>query len=185
MLLKDTAAAASLSFYSGVYIDAQNCKVDVASKIDGAAFFNGVSSIKGTVCTEAAVATIVGPPPTVLRTNCRTAPDPFAGTLPTVSNQACAYNSQSFSGNVTLNPGVYCGNFSFASSGTNSLTLNAGLYIFKNAQWDLFTTFPGQLEHNRVQRYVLFSPTAIRIFRRGRELHSRSARRQAELMLIF
>lgn len=71
-----------------------------------------------------------------LKTNCRTAVDPFAGKLPVPSNSACSHTNLVFNGGTAnLMPGVYCGGVNF-NSGTN-VTLAPGLYVIRGGDWNV------------------------------------------------
>jgi Flp pilus assembly protein TadG len=113
---------------SGAQINAPNCEIHVASTQSPAAIFNTTLNVKR-ICIKGSTIIKNGGanPPAV--TSCATISDPFAGKLPTVTAGTCIYQSP-LSGNVTLNPGTYCGGINFNGSGT--LTLNPGLYVLKS-----------------------------------------------------
>jgi len=113
---------------SGAQITAPNCEIHVASTQSPAAIFNTTLNVKR-ICIKGSTIIKNGGanPPAV--TSCATISDPFAGKLPAVTAGTCTYQSP-LSGNVTLNPGTYCGGINFNGSGT--LTLNPGLYVLKS-----------------------------------------------------
>jgi len=113
---------------SGAQINAPSCEIHVASTQSPAAIFNTTLNVKR-ICIKGSTIIKNGGanPPAV--TSCATISDPFAGKLPTVTAGTCIYQSP-LSGNVTLNPGTYCGGINFNGSGT--LTLNPGLYVLKS-----------------------------------------------------
>lgn len=138
LLAKSQTASPGLLANGGASIFGPSCEVHVASTGNPAATFNAGNvfsvpklCVAGTQILQNSVTL-----PT-LSTGCAVAADPFAATLPTVSPGSCTVNDQNYSGSVTLNPGVYCGNFNFNASG--AVTLNPGLYIFKNTHWNLNT----------------------------------------------
>ncbi len=101
----------------------------VASTQSPAAIFNTTLNVKR-ICIKGSTIIKNGGanPPAV--TDCSTISDPFAGKLPTVTVGSCDYNNQTYNpGNVTIDPGVYCGWTNFNGSGT--LKLNPGLYVIK------------------------------------------------------
>lgn len=136
LLAKSQTASPGLLANGGATILGANCEVHVASTGNPAATFNSgnvFNVAKLCVAGTQIIQNSVTLP--ALSTGCATAADPFAATLPTVSVGACTVSNQNYSGNVTINPGVYCGGFNFNGSGT--VTLNPGLYIFKNTNWNI------------------------------------------------
>lgn len=143
ILALSTTATPGLLVNSGVNIDAPNCQIDVkslgASGGAPAATFNANSALTVSKICVAGSYTLNNPSaPPQLQKNCATASDPFAGALPSVTAGACNVSNQNYTGNVTLNPGVYCGNFNF-NSPAGTLTFNPGLYIFKGVTWNINT----------------------------------------------
>jgi len=128
ILLVNALDSQALLVNSGAVLNAPSCEVHVASTQNPAAMFNATLNVKR-ICIKGANITKNGgvTPPAV--TGCATISDPFAGKLPTVTAGTCI-NQSPLSGNVTLNPGTYCGGVNFNGSGT--LTLNPGLYILKS-----------------------------------------------------
>ncbi len=130
ILLVDTLDTQALLVNSGAQITAPTCEIDVLTTQSPAAVFNTTLNVER-ICIKGSTIIKNGGanPPAV--TNCPAISDPFAGTLPTVSVAACDFNNQVYNpGNVTLNPGVYCGSTNFNGSGT--ATLNPGLYVINN-----------------------------------------------------
>ncbi|MBV8922224.1 TadE/TadG family type IV pilus assembly protein [Bradyrhizobium sp.] len=128
ILLVNTLYSQALLVNSGVQLNAPSCEIDVLSTQSPAAIFNSTLNVKR-ICIKGSTIIENGgvTPPAV--TNCPAISDPFAGKLPTVTPGTCIYQSP-LSGNVTLNPGTYCGGVNFNGSGT--LTLNSGLYVLQN-----------------------------------------------------
>ena len=128
ILLVNALDSQALLVNSGAVLNAPSCEVHVASTQNPAAMFNATLNVER-ICIKGANITKNGgvTPPAV--TGCATISDPFAGKLPTVTAGTCI-NQSPLSGNVTLNPGTYCGGVNFNGSGT--LTLNPGLYILKS-----------------------------------------------------
>jgi len=133
ILLVNTLAAQALLVNSGGKLNAPTCEIHVLSTQSPAAIFNDSPNVKR-ICIKGSTIIKNGGanPPAV--TSCATIGDPFAGNLPTVSAGSCIYQSP-LSGNVTLDPGTYCGGVNFNGSGT--LTLNPGLYVIKNGAWNI------------------------------------------------
>lgn len=136
LLALSTTASPGLLANSNVVIDAPSCEIDVASKGWPAATFNGGDSFSVSKLCVAGTQILnnAGSIP-ALSTGCPVVSDPFAGKLPAVTVGACTVSYQNYSGNVTLDPGVYCGGFNFNGSGT--VTFNPGLYVFKNVSWNM------------------------------------------------
>lgn len=113
---------------SGAQINAPNCEIHVASTQSPAAIFNTTLNVKR-ICIKGSTIIKNGGANPPVETSCATISDPFAGKLPTVTPGSCIYQSP-LAGNVTLDPGTYCGGINFNGSGT--LTLNPGLYVLKS-----------------------------------------------------
>jgi len=136
ILVLDPSSSQTLLVNSGVTINAPNCEIDVASKGNPAAVFNSSATLNVAKICVAGTNTIQnGGTVSALSTNCATASDPFAGTLPTPSSASCTVSNQNYTGTNTLTAGVYCGNFNF--NGTGTLNLQPGVYVFKNTHWNL------------------------------------------------
>jgi Flp pilus assembly protein TadG len=133
ILLVNTLATQALLVNSGGKLNAPNCEIHVLSTQNPAAIFNDTPNVKR-ICIRGSTIIKNGGanPPAV--TSCAAISDPFAGTLPAVTPGTCIYQSP-LSGNVTLNPGTYCGGVNFNGSGT--LTLNPGLYVISNGSWNI------------------------------------------------
>jgi Flp pilus assembly protein TadG len=130
ILLVNTLKSQALLVNSGAQITAPNCEIDVLSTQNPAAMFNATLNVQN-ICIKGSNITKNGGANPPVTTSCAAISDPFAGTLPSVSVGACDFNNQVYDpGNVTLNPGVYCGWTNFNGSGT--LTLNPGLYVIKS-----------------------------------------------------
>lgn len=132
ILLIDPTQSQSFLVNSGANLNAPNCEIHVRSTANPVAIFNSGTTLnvkriclKGTTIIKNGG---VNPP---AETGCAAISDPFTSSMPAVSVGACAYNNQTYNpGNVTINPGVYCGWTNFNGSG--ALTLNPGLYIIKS-----------------------------------------------------
>jgi hypothetical protein len=143
ILLLNKAYSQSLLINGGAILNAPNCEIDVLTTQNPAAVFNATLNVKNICVAGSTVLKNGGANPPV-QTGCAAITDPFAGKLPQVANSGCDFSSQTYnSGNVTLNPGVYCGGTNFNGSG--SATLNPGLYVISggsmsfNSNW----TFSG------------------------------------------
>ncbi|MDH7794505.1 MULTISPECIES: TadE/TadG family type IV pilus assembly protein [unclassified Beijerinckia] len=136
ILVLDPTSSQSLLVNSGVTINAPKCQIDVASKGNPAAIFNSGGNFQvSKICVAGTNVIQNGGAVSSLSTGCKTATDPFAGTLPPPASATCTVSNQNYSGTNTLQPGVYCGNFNFNGSGT--LNLQPGVYVFKNTRWNL------------------------------------------------
>ncbi|HTO62159.1 MAG TPA: TadE/TadG family type IV pilus assembly protein [Bradyrhizobium sp.] len=131
ILLTNTLASQALLVNSGGKINAPTCEIHVLSTQNPAAIFNDTPNVKRICIKGSTIIKNGGASPNAV-TSCATISDPFAGTLPTISVGTCT-DPGNFSGNVTLNPGTYCGT-NFNGSGT--LTLNPGLYVIKGT-WNI------------------------------------------------
>lgn len=136
MLALAPATTQALLVNSGVSLNAPNCRIDVKSTAAPAAIFNASSTLNvSKICVQGTSVIQNAGPVGVLETGCRAAVDPFIGALPAVTPGACTVSNQNYAGVNVLSPGVYCGAFNF--NGVGSLTLNPGLYVFKDAVWNL------------------------------------------------
>jgi len=128
ILLVNTLDAQELLVNSGAQLNAPTCEIHVLSTQSPAAIFNTTLNVKR-ICIKGSSIIKNGGANPPAETSCATISDPFAGKLPTVTAGTCIYQSP-LSGNVTLDPGTYCGGVNFNGSGT--LTLNPGLYVLKS-----------------------------------------------------
>lgn len=132
ILLVNPSRSQAFLVNSDANLQAPNCEIHVRSTSSPAAIFNAGSTLNvKRVCVKGSNVTKNGGTNPPAETNCAAISDPFASSMPVVTVGACTHNNQVFNpGNVTINPGVYCGWTNFNGSGT--LTLNPGLYIIKN-----------------------------------------------------
>lgn len=138
ILAKSATASPGLLANAFASLNAPGCEIHVASQGNPAATFNSSVDLKvARICVAGKNLLLNSATLPMLQTDCKTASDPFEATLPTVSAGACTVSGQTYSGEVTVSPGVYCGGFNFNGSG--KLTLNPGLYVFKSAVWNLNT----------------------------------------------
>jgi Flp pilus assembly protein TadG len=129
MLLVNPLRSQELLVNSGAQLNAPNCEIHVLSTQNPAAIFNTNLNVKR-ICVKGSTVIKNGGANPPVETSCAAISDPFAGKLPSVSVGACDHNGQVYDpGNVTINPGVYCGWTNFNGSGT--LTLNPGLYVIE------------------------------------------------------
>jgi hypothetical protein len=127
ILLVNQLASQALLVNAGAVLNAPTCEIDVQSTRGPAAIFNTTLNVKN-ICIAGTTIIKNGGSDPPAQTGCAAISDPFVGKLPTVSVGNCDFNGQAFDpGNLTLNPGVYCGSTNFNGSGT--LTLRPGLYI--------------------------------------------------------
>lgn len=131
ILLVDPTQSQSLLVNSGANLNAPNCEIHVRSTASPAAIFNaGTTMNVKRICIKGNTIIKNGGVNPPAETGCAAISDPFTNTMPPVSAGSCNYNNQTYNpGNVTINPGVYCGWTNFNGNGT--LTLNPGLYVIK------------------------------------------------------
>ena len=131
ILLVHPTASQSLLVNSGTSLTAPNCEIHVDSTAGTAGMINSGTTLGvKRICIKGGATQNGGTNP-VVSTHCAAISNPFVNTLPYVSPGGCDFNNQTYnSGNVSINPGVYCGWTNFNGSGT--LKLNPGLYIIKN-----------------------------------------------------
>ena len=131
ILLVNTTASQSFLVNSGAVLNAPNCEIDVDSTAGTAGMINSGTTLNvKKVCIKGGATQNGGNNP-VVSTGCAAISNPFVNALPQVNPGSCNFNNQTYnSGNVTINPGVYCGWTNFNGSG--NLTLNPGLYIIEN-----------------------------------------------------
>jgi Flp pilus assembly protein TadG len=131
ILLTNMLATQALLVNSGGKLNAPTCEIHVLSTQSPAAIFNDTPNVKRICIKGSTIIKNGGANPNAV-TSCAAISDPFAGTLPNISVGTCT-DPGNFSGNVTLNPGTYCGtNF----NGSGALTLNPGLYVIKGT-WNI------------------------------------------------
>lgn len=137
MMILDPTAAQALLVNSGATVQAPNCEIHVKSKGNPAAIFNSGSTINSKkLCIEGSNVTRNGGSYSNLSLACATASDPYAGTVPTPSASSCTYSNLNYNGgNVTLQPGTYCGWFNFNSA--PNIAFSPGLYVIKSGGWNV------------------------------------------------
>ncbi|TIN21270.1 MAG: hypothetical protein E5Y31_21680 [Mesorhizobium sp.] len=130
ILLVNPSKSQSFLVNSGVALKAPECEIHVLSTANPAAIFNSGSTLAAKrTCVKGK--DIINNGGMSAETNCAAISDPFAKSMPKVSVGACNFNNQVYDpGNVTLQPGVYCGWTNFNGSG--KLTLKPGLYVINN-----------------------------------------------------
>ena len=160
LLIKDPSSYQTLLLNSAANIKA-NCEVHVASTANPAAIFNAASTLDATrVCVAGTRVINNGGNVSNLKTGCKIAEDPFEKTLPTVAaNTPCTMNGANYNGgNVTFNPGTYCGWYNFNSPST--IKLNPGLYIIRGGGWQVnggSFTANGVTIYYEDSSYILFN----------------------------
>jgi len=139
ILLVNQSYSQSLVVNLGAVLNAPNCEIDVLTTQNPAAVFNATLNVQNICVAGSTVLKNGGANPPV-QTGCAAISDPFAGKLPQVASSGCDFDNQTYSaGNITLNPGVYCGWTNFNGSGR--VTLNPGLYVISggsmnfNSNW--------------------------------------------------
>lgn len=74
-----------------------------------------------------------------IQTNCPVSPDPFLGAFEEPDSSNCDYGNMNFNeANITLHPGVYCGNINFNNSNAK-VTFTGGEqpYILRGSRWNV------------------------------------------------
>ncbi len=136
LVLNKTASQAFL-VNSGAEVDAPDCELHVESTAKPAAIFNAGSDISTQrICIYSKYIIDNGGTHPNLELECITSNDPFAGKLSNPSSSSCTYSNLNFNGgNVTLNPGVYCGWINFNNS--PNVTFKPGVYVIKSGGWNV------------------------------------------------
>lgn len=71
-----------------------------------------------------------------IKLNCEVNPDPYLGVFDVPDSSICDFNSRNFNDSeITLEPGVYCGNFNFNGSPNVTFTGGEQPYILRNSRW--------------------------------------------------
>lgn len=140
------ARGVALGLGDNAHLRASGCAIHANSPaIDGISIDSTSDVEAGLLCSAGGVS---GRPPARARTDCPTLDDPFAARpLPTLSDR-CNHTDAVFSGNRSLNPGVYCGNTRIRQGAH----LNPGRYVFRNG--DLVIEHPGNGEAAIIGRDV-------------------------------
>ncbi len=122
---------------SGAKVDAPNCEVHGKSTGSPAAIFNSGTELKAArICLTGKNIIDNGGRYTNLEKSCEAENDPFAGKLPVPASNTCTQSHGNYNGgNVTLNPGVYCGWFNFNNS--PNVTFQPGVYVIKGGGWNV------------------------------------------------
>lgn len=137
VLVLDKTATPAFLVNSGAQVQAPDCELHVQSTGNPAAIFNAGSNIstQRTCIYSKDVIDNGGTHPN-LELECITSNDPFAGKLTDPSSSSCTYSNLNYNGgNVTLNPGVYCGWTNFNSS--PNVTFKPGVYVIKGGGWNV------------------------------------------------
>jgi hypothetical protein len=131
ILLVDPTQSQSLLVNSGAVLNAPECEIHVLSTANPAAIFNAGTTLQvKRICIKGKNIIKNGGANPPAETNCEAISDPFIKSMPSVSVGGCDFNNKVYDpGNVTLQPGVYCGWTNFNGSG--KLTLKSGLYVIK------------------------------------------------------
>jgi Flp pilus assembly protein TadG len=137
ILLLEPTGTETLRLNGSTEVRAPNCEVHLHTVGQPAAIFNGgITFDVKRVCLKsrqyiANGQSDLGP----IETNCQPSPDPFVNQIPAPTNMACQYNSfdPGSSKNITMSPGVYCGEVKL--NGNPDITLSPGLYVLKNSKW--------------------------------------------------
>ena len=121
---------------SGANVEAPDCEVSVhATGNPGIMSNNNVNVDTKKLCLAGNKVLNNGGSLTNLEKDCDVMDNPFQGAFPK-PNLGCDYHNGNYNGgNVTLNPGVYCGWFNF--NGNPNVTFNPGTYVLKNGGWNV------------------------------------------------
>ncbi len=137
VLVLDKMATQAFLVNSGAQVEAPDCELHVQSTANPAAIFNAGSKIDTQrICIYSKHIIDNGGTHPNLELECIPSNDPFAGKLTEPSSSPCKYSNLNFNGgNVTLNPGVYCGWTNF--NGGPNVTLKPGVYVIKSGGWNV------------------------------------------------
>jgi hypothetical protein len=136
-LILDPTASQALLVNSGAAVNAPDCEFHVKSMANPAAIFNAGSNLTTSkICIAGSKIIDNGGTHPNVELNCDTAGDPFAGKLPVPASAICDYNHGNYNGgNVTLEPGVYCGWLNFNAN--PNVTFKPGVYVIKDGGWNV------------------------------------------------
>jgi Flp pilus assembly protein TadG len=137
ILVLNPKASQALLVNSGAEVDAPDCELHVKSTGSPAAIFNSGSDISTKhLCISGTNIIDNGGTHPNLDTGCSTSGDPFAGKLSEPHSSSCTYRNLNFNGgNVTLNPGVYCGWINF--NNRPNVRFRPGVYVIKDGGWNV------------------------------------------------
>lgn len=138
ILALDKTASQALLVNSGASVTAPNCEIHVESTGNPAAIFNAGARIDSPrICIEGTQVIINGGNrPKNLELGCTVDDDPYKGKLEEPRASKCDYSNKNYNGgDVTLNPGVYCGWVNFNS--TTNVNFTPGLYVIKDGGWNV------------------------------------------------
>jgi hypothetical protein len=136
VILKNATAPQALLANSGADVILNGCAIHGHSQANPAAIFNSGSSLSGAdVCLAGAQVINNGGQVDSLSLNCAARPDPYAGAIPEPASAVCDHSGQVYSGQVTLDPGVYCNGANFNAS--PDVNLRPGLYVIKDGDWNV------------------------------------------------
>ena len=140
LALNSAAAGAGTISGTSTNITLNHCSFDVNSKDSAALVMSGGSSLSAanvilggndSIASNATLTATDG-----VRTNQPAVADPYAGrTIPTPGT--CNSVHGPINGTVTLSPGTYCGNNAFKINGGANVTLQAGVYILNQTDFNI------------------------------------------------
>lgn len=129
----------SVIFNGGSTIAGAGCEMHVHSQSSRAMTLNGRADVTMNKICVAGSGFIdnSNSDTSTIETDCEVAPDPYAGVIPVPASLSCDYRNQNFNGgNVTLQPGVYCGSHNF-NNGNADVSFEPGLYIIRGNGWNV------------------------------------------------
>lgn len=137
ILALDPHATQALLVNSGADVDAPDCEAHVKSDGRPSAIFNaGTTLSTKRICIAGSNIIDNGGVHPNLEKECNPAADPFAGKLSAPSSSTCTKSNLNFNGgNVTLDPGVYCGWINFNNA--PNVTFKPGVYVIKGGGWNV------------------------------------------------
>jgi len=120
---------------SGARINAPNCELEVDSTATQAGVFNsGIQLNVDKVCVASKSISNNAGIGDVIETECDVTEDPYVNRFP-VPAASCDFTATTYDNkNIRLKPGVYCGEFTFASQ-IEKVELDPGLYVLRDGNW--------------------------------------------------
>ena len=129
-------SSTSMLFNSGVNINAPECTFYNFSSSDSSVMWNSGANVDiANLFSVGKIYNNTTPNPAFHGNSSDVVADPFAGKLSQPVGTNCNYSNKSYDGEVTLNPGTYCGWFNFNANGAK-VKLNSGVYIVRGGGWN-------------------------------------------------
>lgn len=138
VLVLSPTANQSLLVNSGARVNT-NCEIHVKSTADPAAIFNSNlhwNTLRTCIQGKKIIENEKVNPGKQLQLDCPTADNPYVNKLPTPASATCTVSNANYNGGeITLNPGVYCGWINFNNN--VKVTFKPGVYVIKDGGWNV------------------------------------------------